>query len=75
MFSNVSLWVAPMVLTLDLSGGVQFIGTAGMLFHAFAKKHLTLAELEDAVETLSQTIWLAPAVVVEILKKAREGER
>jgi len=55
--------------------GVQFIGTAGMLFHAFAKKHLTLAELEDAVETLSQTIWLAPAVVVEILKKAREGER
>jgi len=24
MFSKVSLWVAPMVLTLDLSGGVQF---------------------------------------------------
>ena len=55
--------------------GVTFIGIAGMLFHAFVKKHLTLAELEDAVEALSQTIWLAPAVVAEILKKAREGER
>ncbi len=55
--------------------GVTFVGTAGMLFHAFVKKHLTLAELEDAVEALSQTIWLAPAVVAEVLKKAREAER
>ena len=54
---------------------ITFIGTAGMLFHAFAKKHLTLAELEDAVEALSQTIWLAPAVVAEVLKKAREADR
>jgi len=55
--------------------GVTFIGTAGMLFQAFVKKHLTLAELEDAVEELSQTIWLSPAVVAEVLKKAREAER
>ena len=55
--------------------GVTFLGTAGMLFHAFVKKHLTLAELEDAVEALSQTIWLAPAVVADILKKAREVDR
>jgi predicted nucleic acid-binding protein len=55
--------------------GITFIGTAGMLFQAFLKKHLTLAELEDAVETLSQTIWLAPAVVADILKKAREADR
>jgi len=55
--------------------GVTFLGTAGMLFYAFVKKYLSLAELEDAVEALSQTIWLAPAVVAEILKKAREGER
>jgi predicted nucleic acid-binding protein len=55
--------------------GVAFVGTAGMLFHAFVRKHLTLAELEDAVEELSKTIWLAPAVVVEVLKKAREAER
>ena len=40
---------------------VTFLGTAGVLFHAFVKKHLTLAELEDAVEALSQTIWLAPS--------------
>jgi predicted nucleic acid-binding protein len=55
--------------------GITFLGTAGMLFHAFVKKHLTLAELEDAVESLSQTIWLAPTVVADILKKAREANR
>jgi len=52
--------------------GVTFLGTAGMLFHAFVKKHLTLTELEDAIEALSHTIWLAPTVVAEVLKKARE---
>ncbi len=46
-----------------------------MLFHAFVKKHLTLAELEDAVEALSQTIWLAPSVVADVLKKAREADQ
>lgn len=55
--------------------GVRFLGTAGILFHAFVTKHLTLAELEDAVKGLSQTIWLAPAVVADILKKAREADR
>ena len=39
------------------------------------KKYLTLAEFEDAVEALSKTIWLAPAVVADLLKKAREAER
>jgi hypothetical protein len=55
--------------------GVTFLGTAGILFHAFVRKHLTLPELEDAVEVLSQTIWLAPAVVADLLKKAREADR
>ena len=55
--------------------GVTFLGTAGMLFQAFVKKHLTLTELEDAIEALSRTIWLAPAVVADVLKKAREADR
>ena len=55
--------------------GVRFIGTAGVLFHAFVKKHLTLDELEHAIGALSQTIWLASDVVAEVLKKAREAER
>jgi len=55
--------------------GITFLGTAGMLFLAFAKKCLTLGELEDAVEALSQTIWRAPAVVADIFKKAREANR
>lgn len=55
--------------------GITFIGTAGLLFEAFVKKHLTLGELEDAIEALSQTIWLSPAVVTEILRKARKADR
>ena len=55
--------------------GVTFLGTAGLLFYAFVRKHLTLAELEDVVQALSQTIWLAPAVVADILKKARKVDR
>jgi predicted nucleic acid-binding protein len=55
--------------------GVVFLGTAGMLFHGFVRKHLSLVELEDAVEELSKTIWLAPAVVAEVLKRAREAAR
>ena len=55
--------------------GVQFCGTAGMLLRAFVKKHLTLDQLDDAVQELSKTIWLAPAVVAEILKTAREAKR
>ncbi len=51
----------------------QFLGTAGVLFHAFVKKHLTLAELEDAVEALSQTIWLAPSVVAGVLRNDEKG--
>jgi len=54
---------------------VTFLGTAGVLFHAFVKKHLTLAELEDAVEALSQTIWLAPSDIADVLKKARKADR
>jgi predicted nucleic acid-binding protein len=37
--------------------GVTFLGTVGVLFHAFVKKHLTLAELEDAVEALTLRIF------------------
>ena len=52
--------------------GVQFLGTAGILFQAFVGKHLRLPELEDAVQELSQTIWLGPAVVTKVLRRARE---
>jgi predicted nucleic acid-binding protein len=54
---------------------ITYLGTAGLLFQAFVKKNLTLAELEDAVAALSQTIWLSPAVVSDILRKARETGR
>jgi predicted nucleic acid-binding protein len=51
--------------------GVELIGTAGVLLEAFIKGILTLEQLEEAVKDLSVTIWLSPAVVAEILKRAR----
>lgn len=53
--------------------GAQFLGTAAVLLQAFIKEQLTFTELEDAVEHLSKTIWLSPAVVAEILRVAREA--
>ncbi|MBM3791369.1 MAG: hypothetical protein FJW35_13630 [Acidobacteria bacterium] len=52
---------------------LEFIGTAGVLLEAFIKRHLTLGQLEEAVEVLSTTIWLSPGVVAEVLKRAREA--
>jgi len=52
---------------------LEFIGTAGVLLEAFLQRHLSLEQLEEAVEDLSGAIWLAPGVVTEILKRARES--
>jgi hypothetical protein len=53
---------------------IKSLGTGGVFFYAL-EKNLSLTELEDAVEASSKTIWLAPAVVDDELKKAREAER
>ena len=55
--------------------GLELIGTAGVLLEGFLKGHLTMEQLEDAVRELSRTIWLSPAVVAEILKRAREARK
>jgi len=55
--------------------GLEFIGTAGVLLEAFLTRDLTLEELEEAVEDLSNVIWLSPTVVAEILRRAREARR
>src|ERR1019366_5445859 len=55
--------------------GIEFQGTAGMFLQAFFKKLLTFTELEDAVQELSKTTWLAPMVVAQILRVAREAKR
>jgi predicted nucleic acid-binding protein len=54
---------------------IEFIGTAGFLLEAFLKKRLDFQQLEEAVKDLSRVTWLSPAVVTEILKKAREARR
>jgi len=41
------------------------------LLEAYFDGHLGLEELEEAVRDLSSVLWLAPAVAIEILRKAR----
>lgn len=55
--------------------GVQHVGTAGVLLEAFLRKRLELDGLEAAVLDLSNVVWLSPAVVAEILKRARETKQ
>lgn len=55
--------------------GVSCVGTAGFLLEAFGAGRMNVGELEDAVLELSRTIWLSPAVVAEILKRAKEAKR
>ena len=54
---------------------LEFLGTAGVLLEAFLQGVLKLGELEEAVKELSNIMWLSPAVVSEILKRAREAKR
>jgi predicted nucleic acid-binding protein len=51
--------------------GVEHMGTAGILLEAYASGRLRIDELEDALRELSGVLWLSPAVVVEILRRAR----
>ena len=60
-----------MAATMNL----EFLGTAAVLLAGFLKQCLTLEELEEAVEELSRVIWLSPAVVAEILKRARQARK
>lgn len=54
---------------------LKYLGTAAVLLEAFIKGHWTFEQLEDAVADLSKVIWLSPAVVTEILKRAREARK
>ena len=51
---------------------LDYRGTAAVLLQAFLEGHLRFGELEAAVDELARTIWLSPAVVTEVLRRARE---
>jgi len=51
---------------------LDYLGTAAVLLDGFLEGHLGIGELEEAIEELARTIWLSPAVVTEVLRRARE---
>ena len=55
--------------------GIAYIGTAGVLLDAYLRQHLTIAGLEDTLADLTKVLWLSPAVVAAVLKKAREAKQ
>ena len=54
---------------------VEHLGTAGTLLEAHLRKRLDFEELEAALRDLSHVLWLSSAVVVEVLRLAREAKR
>lgn len=74
-FRNIALLVddreaRSVAATMD----VDFLGTAAVLLEAYLRGRFGMSDLEDAVRGLSKVIWLSPAVVAEILKRAREAQ-
>ena len=61
--------------SMAVASGVEHLGTAGALLEAYLRQHLDWGELEVMLRNLSQILWLSPAVVVEILRLAREAKR
>lgn len=51
---------------------LDYLGTAAVLLNGFFEGHLAMEELEEAIEELARTMWLSPAVVAEVLRRARE---
>ena len=54
---------------------VEHLGTAGTLLEAHLRQRLDFGELETALSDLADVLWLSPAVVVEVLRLAREEKR
>lgn len=52
--------------------GVRYLGTVGAVLEAALGGHLGLEELEQSIRDLTDVLWLSPAVVAEVLRRARE---
>lgn len=57
------------------ANGVAFLGTAAVLLDGYRRDIYGFEALEGAVRDLGRVIWLSPAVVAEILRRAREIRR
>ncbi|GEM_PF-758511 len=55
--------------------GVEYTGTAGVLYQAFRRGILSYPDLEEAVTALAGVMWLSPLVVAEVLRRAREAAK
>lgn len=53
---------------------VEHVGTVGVLLEAYLRQYLDLGELETTLRDLGRILWLSPAVVVEVLRLAREAK-
>lgn len=54
---------------------VEYLGTAPVLLKGLIDGHYGIREFEASIAELARTIWLSPAVVAELLRRAREVSR
>ncbi len=55
--------------------GVEHLGAVGALLEAYLRGYLDLGEFEATIRDITRILWLSPAVVVEVLRLAREAKR
>ena len=51
--------------------GLDYMGSAGILFQAYAVGKISLDDFEKELGKLAGVIWLSPSVVAELLRRAR----
>ena len=61
--------------TMATAMKVTRVGTAGVLLEAYLAGHFDLRELEKAVGDMAEVLWVAPGVIADILRRAREAKR
>lgn len=55
--------------------GVERLGTAMVAYEAFARHPVTFEELVAILTDLSKVLWIHPAVIAEIVRRAQEVKR
>lgn len=57
---------------LARSLGVELVGTLMVVYEALVKRLISYEELVKILSDLSKVLWVSPAVIAEILRKAEE---
>jgi len=55
--------------------GIEHFGTVMIPYEAFVRGLITYDELVSILTDLSKVLWISPAIIAEILRKAQDGRK